>query len=260
MISKDIQYWKDNHESWMTEKPFRYWQIDGMLDGAVLDNIADYDKIQKAWDYAMSEPNPSKRWGASEFWNDLEGKRGLNNVSGDPEIHGVLNYLNSDEFIGFLRHITGIEDLIGDDSFAGGGVHIIPRGGKLGVHCDFSIHDDQKFNGYWRRVNVLLYMNHDWKDEWEGHLELWDKPRKRGGECVSKIRPDFNKMIIFGTSENSWHGHPTPLACPEDKKRISLATYYYSKQPSSDTSNHSTLFAESDDHLNCMKGEGLIDV
>ena len=260
MISKDIQYWKDTHESWMTEKPFRYWQIDGMLDDAVLDNIADYDKIQKAWDYAMSEPNPSKRWGASEFWNDLEGKRGLNNVSGDPEIHEVLNYLNSDEFIGFLRHITGIEDLIGDNSFAGGGVHIIPPGGKLGVHCDFSIHDDQKFNGYWRRVNVLLYMNHDWKDEWEGHLELWDKPRKRGGECVSKIRPDFNKMIIFGTSENSWHGHPTPLACPEDKKRISLATYYYSKQPSSDTSNHSTLFAESDDHLNWMKEEGLIDM
>jgi hypothetical protein len=30
---------------------------------------------------------------------------------------------------------------------------------------------------------------------------------------------------------NSNHGHPHPLECPDDKYRISLATYYYVEHP-----------------------------
>ena len=55
---------------------------------------------------------------------------------------------------------------------------MIPKGGRLGVHIDFTKH--QNIHYLWRRCNVLLYLNKGWKDEWNGHLELWDKPRKKG--------------------------------------------------------------------------------
>ena len=119
---------------------------------------------------------------------------------------------------------------------------MIPKGGRLGVHIDFTKH--QNIHYLWRRCNVLLYLNKGWKDEWNGHLELWDKPRKKGGKCVKKIKPSFNRIVIFGTLKNSWHGHPKPLNCPSEIMRCSLATYYYSEIPSEDNSVHSTIFAE----------------
>ena len=117
---------------------------------------------------------------------------------------------------------------------------MIPRGGKLGVHIDFSraLFDNSKY----RRLNVLLYLNENWQREWEGALELWNKRPADGGQCVKRVYPTFNKIVIFGTSKNSWHGHPTPLNCPEGEYRKSLATYYYSSQPGDDLEEHSTIY------------------
>jgi Rps23 Pro-64 3,4-dihydroxylase Tpa1-like proline 4-hydroxylase len=72
--------------------------------------------------------------------------------------------------------------------------------------------------------NVLLFLNKDWLPEWNGNLELWSKDRS---EKVVDILPDFNRMVIFNTDDESYHGCPTPLECPEDRFRLSLATYYY---------------------------------
>ena len=76
-----------------------------------------------------------------------------------------------------------------------------------------------------RRVNVLIYLNKDWKREYNGYLELWDKEMQF---CKKKISPDFNKMVIFSTTDFSNHGHPEPLKCPKNKSRKSLALYYFS--------------------------------
>ena len=95
------------------------------------------------------------------------------------------------------------------------------KGGFLKVHSDFNLHPQLNLN---RRLNLLLYLNKDWKEEWGGHLELWDKDMK---SCKVKISPNFNKLVIFNTTDYSFHGHPNPLACPEDVTRKSLALYYY---------------------------------
>lgn len=249
MINNTFEWWKENHQKYMSEEPFKHWEINGFFKDEILSPIATEQRFQDAWEMALETGQ-----GVAHFLGEYERKMGFNNVL-DPEMLSILKYLNSEEMLDFLRHITGIPDLIGDDTFSGGGGHLIPVNGKLGVHIDFSIHDDIKFKGYWRRANVLLYLNKEWKQEWNGQLELWDKLSKKGGKCVKKINPDFNKMIIFGTLQNSWHGHPIALKCPEDRNRISLATYYYSKQPSNDKSHHSTLFAENDQQIEWYENE-----
>jgi hypothetical protein len=91
----------------------------------------------------------------------------------------------------------------------------------LKIHSDFSKHP--KFN-LDRRVNVLIYLNKDWSEEFAGHFELWDAKMKH---CVKKVLPKFNTIAVFSTDDFSYHGHPDPLLCPDNRSRKSLALYYY---------------------------------
>ncbi|MFL6253455.1 MAG: 2OG-Fe(II) oxygenase [Pyrinomonadaceae bacterium] len=149
----------------------------------------------------------------------------------------LLYQLNSARFMEFLEHLTGIEGLIPDPYFVGGGLHQIERGGFLKIHADFNRHPKFKLD---RRLNLLLFLNENWKDEYGGHLELWDAEMTR---CVQRILPTFNRCVIFSTTDSSFHGHPEPLACPQETTRKSLALYYYSNgRPDEEASaDHGTL-------------------
>jgi Rps23 Pro-64 3,4-dihydroxylase Tpa1-like proline 4-hydroxylase len=138
----------------------------------------------------------------------------------------------------FLETLTGIQGVISDPHFVGGGLHQIVPGGKLDVHADFNRHNKLKID---RRINVLVYMNKDWHEEYGGHFELWDKEMK---QAEAKILPLFNRCAIFSTTSTSYHGHPTPLSCPPDRTRKSIATYYYTAgRPEEEVNaDHSTLF------------------
>lgn len=150
----------------------------------------------------------------------------------------VLYSLNSSLFLKFLEELTGISNLISDSSFRGGGLHNIYRGGKLGVHADFNKHEQY---GLDRRLNLLLYLNKEWREEYGGHIELWDREMK---QCVRSYLPTFNRMVIFTTTDFSFHGHPEPLSCPEYMSRKSLALYYYTNgRPEEEQGgHHSTVF------------------
>ena len=152
----------------------------------------------------------------------------------------LLYHLNSATFLEFLSAVTGIPDLIPDPHFDGGGLHQIVRGGKLGIHADFNKHP--RF-GLDRRLNVLLYLNRNWREEYGGHLELWNRDMSR---CEAKIAPLFNRLVVFGTTDFTWHGHPDPLRCPEGTTRKSLALYYFSNgRPAEEVSGaHSTVFQQ----------------
>ena len=110
-----------------------------------------------------------------------------------------------------------------DPNLFGGGLHQSIRGAFLNVHVDYNFHPDTRHH---RRLNVLVYMNKDWKDEYEGHLELWDLSDGRK-TLLAKVAPLFNRCVIFETNEISFHGHPKPLNAPEGVNRKSIATYYY---------------------------------
>ena len=79
-----------------------------------------------------------------------------------------------------------------------------------------------------RKLNLILYLEEDYDPAWGGGLEYWshdtenNKPLKK----VKEIEPIFNRAVLFDTTQNSWHGFPTPITCPEDKMRKSFAVYY----------------------------------
>lgn len=160
------------------------------------------------------------------------------------ETRDLMHFLNSEPFLNFLQILTGIEEtLTGDPYFSGGGQHEIKKGGLLKIHADFNKHPAFNLD---RRINVLIYLNKDWKEEYGGHFELWDRKMEK---CVKKIVPEFNTMAIFSTTDFSYHGHPDPLNCPPGMSRKSLALYYYSNGRPSEEINgslekHSTLFRE----------------
>ena len=126
--------------------------------------------------------------------------------------------MNSFEMLLWLEALTGIEGLIPDPYFGGGGLHQIEPGGFLKIHADFNVHPKLKLD---RRLNMLVYLNKDWRDEYGGHLELWDRDMtaaaRRSCRCSTA-------RSIFSTTDTSFHGHPHPLTVPDgDVAQVGLA-------------------------------------
>jgi 2OG-Fe(II) oxygenase superfamily len=214
--------------SYLGAKPYPHIVFDNFFDPELLDLILE------------EFPRPNQiRW--QEFDNAQEIKlASAVEASFGPVTRLLFYHLNSMTFLDFLSGVTGIENLISDPSLDGGGLHQIVRGGKLGIHSDFNKHGKY---GLDRRLNVLLYLNKDWRDEYGGHLQLWDRGMTK---CEAKILPIFNRMMIFGTTDFTYHGHPDPLRCPEGMTRKSLALYYFSNgRPAEEiTGEHSTIFRD----------------
>lgn len=155
-----------------------------------------------------------------------------------PATRALLHELNALDFLKFLETLTAIPGLISDPHYEGGGLHQVERGGRLNIHADFNYHPLYRLD---RRLNVLIYLNEGWRDEWRGHLELWDRSMSH---CAEKVAPLYNRCVVFNTTCDAFHGHPEPLACPDDVTRKSLALYYYSNgRPAREAIGpHSTLF------------------
>jgi Rps23 Pro-64 3,4-dihydroxylase Tpa1-like proline 4-hydroxylase len=216
------------HASYAAAAPFPHLVLDDFMNPRVLDAVLE------------EFPKPSQiRW--EQFDNAREIKlASAKETSFGPVTRLLFYHLNSITFLEFLSGVTGIENLIPDPSFDGGGLHQIVRGGKLGIHADFNRHPKY---GLDRRLNVILYLNKNWSEEYGGHLELWNRSMTR---CEAKVLPVFNRMVIFGTTDFTYHGHPDPLQCLDGMTRKSLALYYFSNgRPAEEvTGVHSTIFRD----------------
>ena len=199
-------------KQYQSANPYPHIVLENFLNPEVLDEcIAEFNKL-----------NESEGWINYTHYN--EKKKGLNKLDALPEtIKGTINELNSPEFLKFLSTLTGIENLQKDDFLEGGGIHQSTKGGYLNIHADFTVHPHHR--NWQRRVNVLVYLNKNWAEEWGGKLELWDTQMKA---CEVKVAPVFNRCVIFNTDADSYHGHPEPMTCPEGVYRRSIALYYYS--------------------------------
>ena len=142
-----------------------------------------------------------------------------------PALQDVARALTSQEFVSYLTDLTGIEGLLPDWTMDGGGLHQTLRGGHLNIHTDFSTHHVQQ--NWARRVNILLYLNDEWDPAWGGDLELWDEQMTARQGTVT---PRGNRMLVFTTSDLSYHGHPDGLGCPPDVARRSMALYYFTEE------------------------------
>lgn len=224
-LSKDTD---DLRKAFTSGDPWPHLVIDDFFEEEVLDAVLEEFVSNQA------------RW--KTFNSKYEGKNQMNrDEEFGPVTRAVFHSLNSAPFLEFISRITGIERLVPDPYLEGGGYHQIPRGGKLGVHVDFN--RNQKL-GLYRRLNIIIYLNKNWEEEYGGHFQLWDK---KTCECVKKVLPKFNRMAIFETTSESFHGHPEPLNCPDGVFRRSLALYYYSPDRGGQKRNgHSTIFMTPD--------------
>ena len=155
-----------------------------------------------------------------------------------PKTRALIQFLNGQEMIMFLEKLTGIEGLVPDPFLAGGGLHQLRQGGFLGVHADFNFQKHMRLD---RRINLLVYLNKDWEEDWGGNIELWDTSMKH---CVKRYAPLFNRCVIFNTTDKSFHGNPQPVTAPDGRIRRSIAMYYYTNgRPEGEVSDaHMTLF------------------
>jgi Rps23 Pro-64 3,4-dihydroxylase Tpa1-like proline 4-hydroxylase len=204
----------------------------------VLDSVFEPELLKQVLvEYAAMDRG---RWHSSD--KELERKWSTEDIQHfGPTTRAFINQLNGGLFLNFLEKLTGIHGLISDPHLRGGGLHEIRRDGALGVHADFNLY--RRLN-IWRRLNLLLYLNEDWDGSWGGDLELWDRT---GTQKVRAIGPVFNRVVIFDTSNCSYHGHPHPLACPPDRSRKSIALYYYTAQkPEDEIDPHTTIFVGSE--------------
>lgn len=144
--------------------------------------------------------------------------------------------LNSRPFILFLETLTGIKGLIPDPYFVGAGIHKVANGGHLDIHADFNLHGQMKVE---RRLNVLIYLNEDWREEWGGSFEIWDKSMTRKEKSFVPI---FNRMVCFSTASDTFHGNPETVNHPEGQPRLSIALYYYTATWDPSRKSHTTLF------------------
>ena len=153
-------------------------------------------------------------------------------------IRDAIHDLNSGPFIRFLQTLSGIDHLMPDPHLSGGGIHLSRQGGHLGVHVDFNWHEQLQAH---RRLNMLIYLNPDWRPGYGGELELWSCDGTRR-ELV--IQPRFNRAAFFATRSDTFHGHPNPWAAPEGIYRQSIALYYYtSNRPAAELRPaHNTLY------------------
>jgi Rps23 Pro-64 3,4-dihydroxylase Tpa1-like proline 4-hydroxylase len=224
---------KNIKAEYSTNYPFPHIVLDNFMDPIYLKkSIAEFNRVDWGFDNHEESTGEHQR-------NKLYAPHFVDGYYGLPEYtRNILSFMNSREMLVFLEELTGIQNLIPDPGFYGGGIHRIKPGGKLSVHADYNYHPITKLH---RRINLLLYLNQDWKEEWGGDLQLWTKDLKT---CVKKILPLFNRAVIFNITSDAYHGHPGILKSPEGIDRYSFALYYFTEdRPEHEKTNpHMAVF------------------
>jgi hypothetical protein len=212
----------DNYNNlFKNAQPYSYVIIDNFFDNQTIDMInkefpLPHETMMKHdWKY---------------YHNPIEHKYTLNKFEDLPIIKKVFDKLNDDETINYLKKITDIHNLENDPHLHGAGIHAYPNKGKLDIHLDYNIHPIIKKE---RRINLIIYLNENWKNEYGGFLELYDINR----ENPIQINPSFNSALLFKTNDFSYHGLPNKINCDDNNYRKSIANYYVSEISNNDNNN-----------------------
>lgn len=202
-------------------KPFPHIVIDNFLPAKVLEQVLDElsaldcDQRQRLSEIAVSKiTQPGVR-------------QAQNNLTLPPKTGGTTDWLldqfNSVLFINFLEQLTRVEGLLPNSQVESIGLPALEQGSPFKIQVDC----DRYVKSLDRKLTFLIYLNKNWKEEYGGHLELWNAEMTH---CEKKILPIFNRCVIFSTTSFSYYGHPEPLNCPDHETRKLLALYYYSKE------------------------------
>ncbi|MBA6335676.1 2OG-Fe(II) oxygenase [Colwellia sp. BRX8-7] len=200
-------------EAYALGDPFPHIVMDDFFKKEILDEVLmefpDLESLESAFHYSSQESSKFASIGSGVLSRSA---------------FNLISFLNSDVYLSYLKSLASIsEQLIGDPYLEGGGYHEIKNGGYLKVHTDFNKHPNFNLE---RRLNVLIYLNKDWESTWGGKLGLYKKDNLK--KPIKSVTPNFNKVVVFSTNNQTFHGHPEPLTLSEGISRKSIALYYYS--------------------------------
>jgi hypothetical protein len=193
----------------------------------------------------VDEFPPFEHGNARNEAGNLGNKSTVEKIRGLGAAYAALDDLaQSRDFLDLIGRIAGIDGLLYDPWYFGGGTHENRQGQDLDAHVDFNRHP---LNRWHRRLNLIVYLNREWRDEWGGSLQLHSDPRS-GDDRIITITPKFNRAVMFETTQTSWHGFPR-IALPQDKQtlsRKSVALYFYTQdRPAEETADtHSTIYVD----------------
>jgi hypothetical protein len=222
--AKVVDKGRDLRQAYQDADPFQHIAVDDFLPEAILERcLAEF---------------PTDTSGVTDTYDRKQErlKRAFTPDVLPPFSRNLFYAFNSRPFIQVVENICGIQGLIPDPFFEGGGYHELTQGGHLSVHADFNYHQRLHVE---RRINVLIYLNKDWKDEYGAQLELWDTDMK---SRVKSYVPAFNRCVIFNTTSDSNHGNPQPVNHPDGVSRRSIALYYYTATWNNTKRKHTTHF------------------
>lgn len=225
------------------------------FDHCVVENFFDFEYARILESEFMSYQ--SDKW--NFYNNQIEHKKTCNIWDIFPKnTYSTFSYLNSEPFVCKLSSFFN-KKLYPDIGLNGGGWHIHGVGGNLNPHLDYSIHPKL---GLQRKVNIIIYLSSDLKEEHGGHLGLYShsKDSSEAPILIKEIQPKFNTAIIFDTTQNSWHGMSRKLQVPDGIYRKSLAVYYLCEPPHEVDIRGKALFAPRKDQLNDESVRELIKI
>ena len=218
------------HRRYDQAQPFRHLVMDGFLDRAFADELlAQFPAFERG--RALAED------GSASLKSTVERLRALG-----PAYARLDDLISSRGFLDYVGAITGIPDLIYDPWYFGGGTHENRHGQDLDAHVDFNRHPVERWH---RRLNLIVYLNHRWQDDWGGSLQLHSDPRADDNR-ISTITPLFNRAVIFETTEWSWHGF-NRFALPAGRRELSRRSiplsFYTRERPEEELAGtHSTIY------------------
>ncbi|TCV96118.1 Rps23 Pro-64 3,4-dihydroxylase Tpa1-like proline 4-hydroxylase [Luteibacter rhizovicinus] len=203
-------------KAFATASPFRHLVIDDFLDRGFVDQLLREFPAFERGNYFGEDGRPGGKSTVDSMPQLGEAYRRLDEVIQTPA------------FLDYVGRITGIDDLLYDPFYLGGGTHENRHGQPLSAHIDFNYHPSERWH---RRLNLIVYLNHEWDESWGGMLDLYRDPYEEPRPTV-RVAPLFNRCVIFETTETSWHGFDK-IQLPEDRpdlSRKSIALYFYTKE------------------------------
>ena len=214
------------------------------FDHCIIDNFFIDEVAQLLSTEFLSYEDPNWHY----YKNALEDKKTINDWNKFPKLtYQVFQDLMSNEFVNLISKNIGCP-LYVDHGLHGGGWHIHASGGNLNPHLDYSIHPKML---KLRKLNIIIYLAKDLKEEHGGHLGLWTGENDNNNlKLIKEIQPLFNRAVLFDTTQNSWHGMSRELITPNNLYRKSLAIYYLTDTELNSDPRSKALFAPRENQKN----------
>jgi hypothetical protein len=213
--------------------PFKYVTIENFFESSFAEQLlTDF-------------PSFNPRLAVNEY-GDIGGKAVNTKIREiSPVYQRLYATISSRPFLEFMSRLSGIPDLLIDPKLFGGGTHDNQHGQELDPHVDFNYDESEQLH---RRLNLIVYLNQEWKTEWGGAIEIHSNPRRPQENRIQSFDPLFNRAVMFETNEYSWHGFPK-IDLPPDKRHLSrksISIYLYTKdRPAEEIApTHATFYVQ----------------